>query len=98
MDSSIIGALYLGLVAGAVSPALPPDSISAPAIPSPQCVVCGRATREAIIYDWSVLTDGRRAVSPSGHISRQGILDAAPEQQLGIAEEQIRRMAEFSGV
>ena len=98
MANSIIGAIYIGLFTGSVNPAMPAESIAAPAIPSPQCVVCGPANRVAKVYDWSKLNQNRQPQVFNGRITRQHILDAKPEQRLGINEEQTSRMAEFPGV
>ena len=98
MANSLVGALYIGLFAGSVNPAMPADSIAAPAIPSPQCVVCGPANRVATVYDWSKLGDSRRPQVFSGRITRQQIMNTEPDQRLGINDQQLDRMTRFSGV
>ena len=98
MANSLVGALYIGLFAGSVNPAMPADSIAAPAIPSPQCVVCGPANRVATVYDWSKLRDNKRPVVFTGRITRQQILSTEPDQRLGINDQQLSRMTGFSGV
>ena len=98
MANSIVGVLYVGLFAGSINPAMPAESIAAPAIPSPQCVVCGPAHRVAKVYDWSKLNENRRPQVLSGRITREQVLDIEPDQRLGMNGEQLRRMAEFPGV
>ena len=100
MANSIIGAIYIGLFTGTVSPGMPVGGPQVQVMPQPQCVLCGPARRDHVarVYDWSTgrIKASRHAQPVS--ISRLSIDDIVTEQRLDMTSQQVERMANFAGV
>lgn len=99
MANSIIGALYFGLITAGGGPATPGDVIAAQAMPQPVCVQCGPARqRVARVYDWS---SGRVIASHQSipdQLSRMTIHELLMEHRVDMTNQQLERMATYSGV
>lgn len=100
MANSIIGAFYIGLFTASVGPGTATDGLAAQALPQPQCVLCGPASRGHVarVYDWS---NGRVKASHQSlprRVPGLSIDELMLEQRLDMTSQQVERMARFAGV
>lgn len=100
MANPIVGALFFGLFTGTPGSGMPVGHLVVDTTPTPQCVFCGPANRRnvATIYDWSnprATTHYLRQIDRSAVAGGEATLS---DWRLGMAEEQLQRLALYSGV
>ncbi len=100
MANPIIGALFLGMVSTGPGQSLPVPAMFAQALPTPQCVRCGPANRPRVasLEDWSNPRAKARYLREVEGRKGPGLEDLLADQQLGMTEQQVHRLAHYAGV